>query len=369
MRYIISIPVLLLAVSIASATEVSIMDARPQNALEERLFADAADGRLNGFSPIEAALIASGTEDVDSLRLYERKAAALLHRMSLSIDRAGTSAERSETVFDFMHRQVLRGGYELKGTDLRRVLDEGRFNCVTATVLFNYLASRSGLECVGLQMPGHAMSRLHLSDGPLDVETTCPTWFQVKDDPTRRAAAVSRTIGAKSSGDSSDAREVTPLQLAAMIYYNRGVDLLAEDRFAEAVAANAKALRLDPANETARGNLLAAVNNWSIELGNRGEYDKAVRLLRDGMTKDAKFAAFSQNYVHVHRQWTEHLCRERRYEEALDILASATSEMPSADYLNRAQNELRRCMKKAASSANTMRMSNLPCTICTQPAE
>lgn len=218
-------------------------------------------------------------------------------------------------------------------------------------------------------MPGHAMCRLLLPDGPLDVETTCPTWFQVKDDPSRRAAAVSQTIGAKSSGDSSNAREVTPLQLAAMIYYNRGVDLLAENRYAEAVAANAKALKLDPANETARGNLLAAVNNWSIELGNRGEYDKAVRLLRDGMARDAKFAPFSQNYVHVHRQWTEHLCREKRYEEALEILASATNEMPSADYLARAQDEIHRCLQKAASASNPMRMRQMPCTICTQSAE
>ena len=30
-----------------------------------------------------------------------------------------------------------------------------------------------------------------------------------------------------------------------MIYYNRGVDQLAEQRFAEALADNAKALRLD----------------------------------------------------------------------------------------------------------------------------
>ena len=69
------------------------------------------------------------------------------------------------------------------------------------------------------------------------------------------------------TSDRSKAREVSPIQMAAMIYYNRGVDLLAEKRFAEAAAANAKALRLDPANATARGNLLATINNWSIELG------------------------------------------------------------------------------------------------------
>ena len=76
-----------------------------------------------------------------------------------------------------MHRRVLRGGYDLAYTDLRRVLDEGRFNCISATVLFNYLAGQCGLECRGLEMPGHAMSRVLLADGPVDVETTCPQWF------------------------------------------------------------------------------------------------------------------------------------------------------------------------------------------------
>ena len=47
-------------------------------------------------------------------------------------------------------------------------------------------------------------------------------------------------------GRSLEARQVSPIQLAAMIYYNRGVDLLGEKRFAEAARANAKALRLIP---------------------------------------------------------------------------------------------------------------------------
>lgn len=369
MRHLFAIPILLLAASIASAAGVLSLDAPLQNALEHRLLADAADGRLDDFSPLESALIASGVENGDSLLRYRRKAAALYEQLSRSLDAAAPPRERSEAIFDFMHRRILRGGYELKNTDLRQALDGGRFNCVTATVLFNYLAGRSGIECRGLQMPGHAMSRLVLPDGPLDVETTCPRWFQVKDDPQRRAAAVSQTIGAKSAGDSSNAREVAPLQLAAMIYYNRGVDLLADNRYAEAVAANVKALRLDPANETARGNLLAAINNWAIELGNRGEFAKAVGLLREGMSLDANFAAFSQNFIHIHRQWAERLCRQRRYDEALDILASASNELPGTDFLARAQDEIQRCMNNAASVPVTMRENQQPVVLRAHSAE
>ena len=369
MRHILPILVLLFAAQIASAAEVSVLASPRLNPLEERLFADAADGRLDEFSPLDAALVVSGIEDVDSLRRYGQKAAALVEQLRNSDKLADAPRERVEAIFDFMHSRVLRGGYDLKNTDLRRVLDEGHYNCVTATVLFNYLAGRLGLNCRGLQMPGHAMSRLLLADGPLDVETTCPRWFQLADDPRRRTAIVGKTIGAAAAANPSKARQVSPIQLAAMIYYNRGVDLLAEKRFAEAAAANTKALRLDPASVTARGNLLATINNWSIELGNRGEYAEAVRLLRQGMAMDAEFAAFLQNYVHVHRQWVEHLCREGRFEEALEILSSAAAEMPEVDYLVRAQDEVCRYWSKALAAPHSVRMHQLPCVIHTPPVD
>ena len=83
---------------------------------------------------------------------------------------------------------------------------------------------------------------------------------------------------------------MSAIQLAAMIYYNRGVDLLAAQRFAEAADANSNALRLDPQNAVARGNLLATLNNWSIALGNAQQYAAAVGCLRQGLAIDPKFA-------------------------------------------------------------------------------
>ena len=368
MRYALSLLVLLLASQSASAG-VSDLTSPPLNPLEQRLFADAADGRLDDFSPLDAALVASGIDDAGDLQRYEKKAAALAERLRTAETLAESPRERAETVFDFMHRRVLSGGYELKHTDLRRVLDSGQYNCVSATVLYNYLAGRLGLDCRALQMPGHAMSRLLLPDGSLDVETTCPRWFQVKDSPERATAAVSRTIGAAASADRSKARVVTPIQLAAMIYYNRGVDLLAENRFAEALAADAKALRLDPANRTARGNLLATVNNWSIELGNEEKYAEAVKLLRQGLALDPHFKAFVQNYIHLHRQWVSRLCREGRFAEAYEILSSAAADLPGVEYFGRARDEVSERWAKAASGPHSVRFQQLPCVAGTPPTE
>ena len=299
----------------------------PSCRLEERFFADVADGRLDEFSPFGAALVASGVEDVDCLHRYQQKVAALADELRRSGKLTDEPRQRAEAVFQFMHGRILRGGYDLAYTDLRRVLDDGRFNCVSATVLFNYLACELGLDCHGLEMPGHAMSQVSLPDGTLDVETTCPRWFCGKGDLQQQAVIAGQTIGTLRTPrphtecadyNGSKARQVSAIQLAAMIYYNRGVDLLGEKRFAEAARANAKALRLDPQNATARGNLLATLNNWSIDLGNRQHFAEAVDLLRQGLAMDAQFEAFRQNFVHVHHQWVEHLCGEGRFAEAIE---------------------------------------------------
>jgi tetratricopeptide (TPR) repeat protein len=335
---------------------------RPENALERQLFADAADGKLDEFSPLGAALVASGVDDVETLRRYEQKANSLADELRRSEEAAIAGRQRVEAIFNFMHCHALHGGYDLTATDLRRSLDEGWFNCISATVLFNHLAGQLGLDCRGLEMPSHVMSRVVLDGETIDVENTCSCWFQLTDDRQRQTVAASGPIGVAAMTDRSKAHEVSPIQLAAMVYYNRGVDLLAEKRFGEAAAANAKSLQLDPGNATARGNLLATINNWAIHLGDSQRFAQAVELLRRGLAIDAKFEPFAQNYMHVHHQWIEYLCQRGQFAEAIAILSRATAEMPERDYLRRAKRDVeQRWTKSVAAASETGPLLTMPC--------
>jgi len=310
--------------------------------LEKRLFADAADRRLDEFPLLEAGLIASGVEKPGRLAHYRRRFDALIDELLPRIVKGSKPPQQAQTVFEFLHGRVLTGGYQLESTDLRAALDKGRFNCVSASVLFGCLAEACGLDVCGLEMPGHAMSRLRLADGPLDVETTCARWFTLLDDPAGQAEAVRRTLGEDLSRRYAQAREVSPVEMAAMIYYNRGVDLLAASRFEDAAVANAKALRLDPASTTARGNLLATINNWAIALSAAGRYAEAAELLRCGRSFDPTFEAFSLNFVHVHHEWSQSLCREGRFGEAVGLLERAAAERPDLPYFQQSSEEVYR---------------------------
>ncbi len=306
----------------------------PLSALEVRLFDDAIDSEWDHHSLIEAALIAGGVHDSQRLLEATTRFDELAKKAAVSVEAGAAEEVRAKQLFDFMHREILINGYELECTDLATTLEHGKFNCVSSTVLFNCLAARFGLEAVGIELPGHAMSRLHLAGKNVDVETTCPAWFSLQHDPKRRAALIAKTIGVDLQAPGAcPGREVSSVELVAMIYYNRGVDLLTAHRFAEAAAANAKALRLDPSSETARGNLLATLNNWAITVGAGQEYEKAIDLLEQGICLDPHYETFAANYVHLYYQWSETLCTRQEYREALAVLRQADSSMLGLDRL------------------------------------
>jgi tetratricopeptide (TPR) repeat protein len=308
------------------------------NPLEQALFEDAADGQFDRHTLLRAALVASGVADPAEIERYEAQAALWHDQIERLGVMRGAEARQAEELFDFIHLQILRGGYAIECSELTWVLNQGQFNCVSGTVLFNSLAESFGLQTVGLELPGHVMSRLLGEGGAIDIETTCPRWFRLMDRPDERARLVEKTLGFEPPSEAvrRECREVTPVQLAAMIYYNRGVDLLAAKQFPEALAANAKALRLDPLSSTARGNLLATLNNWAIALGMGRKYPEAVALLNQGLDLDPNYETFRINYLHVHHQWIEELCAGGRFADALIVQQQALDRLPSDGYLRQA---------------------------------
>ena len=303
--------------------------------LEVGLFDDAIDSKWDSHTLLEAALIAGGVRNMKQLQESTDRFNRLVTKAAASINRSLTGEALARKLFDFMHREILVSGYELECTDLAATLEHGHFNCVSSTVLYNCLAARFGLEAVGMELPGHAMSRLHVQGKHIEVETTCPAWFRLQHDPQRRAALIAKTIGAdpRAAGN-PPGREVSAVELVAMIYYNRGVDLLTAHRFSEAAAANAKALRLDPSSDTARGNLLATLNNWAITVGAGQEFERAIDLLQQGLALDPHYETFAANYVHLYYQWAETLCARHDYEAALSVLAGAKADLLGTDRLS-----------------------------------
>jgi tetratricopeptide (TPR) repeat protein len=137
-------------------------------------------------------------------------------------------------------------------------------------------------------------------------------------------------------------REITPVQLAATIYYNIGVDLLMKQRYDEAAAANIKALYLDKDNEQAWENLRASLNNWVLDLTSDNKeqrrYDIATLILEQGILLDPTYANFRTNQTYVFYLWIRGCANSKQFDKARQVYAYANQRIPNDETLRNLMN-------------------------------
>ena len=324
---------------------------RKVDPVEQALFQDAMSGRWNNFDLFRAAMVAEGIRDAELIRTYETRLDALVAKVAVIAQTSGNTSPQAKTraLFEAMHQEILTQPYSLDCTELSKVMKTGHFNCVSATILFNCLAEKAGLDVCALEKPGHALSRVKFAGGAaMDIETTCPTWFDLKNEEERLMAIEARvapSLGTANPATAqnavpataepkvksfSDLREISPVQLVATIYYNRGVDLYAKKSHPEAAAANVKALYLDKDNEQAWTNLLVSINNWALDAVDENKtdrlYDLAVILLDRGVSLDPTYENFRSNYVYVFYHWIRDLAGLGQFDKARGVFALANDE-------------------------------------------
>ncbi len=292
------------------------------------MLADPVEGGFQHFSLIQAALVAGGAEPGGSLERYEQKYRAWQAAARRACMSEPSPLARAAALFNFVHLNILTGGYDAAASEPAAIFDSGRFNCESATILLTALAADCGLPVRAIVRPRHAMCVLEIAGQSFDIETTCPNWFNLTADQRRQAAGAAE---ARASGERPVVRrQVSEAGLVAVIYYNRGIDLLHDGRFAEAVSANVRALRLDPQNEAAAGNLLASINNWSLMLASQGQFARAIALVTAGLTAAPGHEPFRVNRRHIYRIWIEALAASGHEQEALAVLAAARHDDPGS---------------------------------------
>ncbi|NMC21963.1 MAG: hypothetical protein GYA33_16275, partial [Thermogutta sp.] len=255
-----------------------------------------------------------------------------------------SARQRLESVFHYLHREILTGDYRLEATSPLEPLTRGRYNCVSATVWFCTLAERLGLEVPPLQSPTHAYCRVDCQGQAVLVEATCAEWFDLRRDhpgasPDAYLLAGTESVengplvsGPKSAGNPDPygeaARPMNPVALVGTVYYNRGVEAILKKRFSEAAADNVKALYLDPGNRTARDNLLAALNNWAIAAAAEKDYAAAAQRLRLAVRIDPAYGPLPGNLAQLYARWALHLADTEGKAQAATVIREALQLLP-----------------------------------------
>jgi tetratricopeptide (TPR) repeat protein len=113
------------------------------------------------------------------------------------------------------------GGYDFDQSNLTSIFADGRFNCISSSMLYIVLARHFGMKAEGVILPSHVFVQLESPEGKvIEVETTTPTgfdWIHNEDFYARRAESwfASRGLPASTWADYQKRKLAKPLELVA----------------------------------------------------------------------------------------------------------------------------------------------------------
>ncbi len=351
---LVTLPVSSYGVRIVTPAEVRRIEAAvaawcrlTPSEMEVRLLNDAQDGELTDFDLLTGAMIASGCPP-QKIEYLLRKFADQMKRIQSRVDTRMPPLVRLQQAFRALHSEILYGGYHIGASNPGEAIQTGRFNCVSATILFKVIAESLGFEVRVLQSPTHAYCSVRCEDNWVPVECTCPTWFDNLSNRDQLAQGVdgqdcgttpchgnrlehpmvSRAQRSEGTPESKTGRRITETQLLGTIYYNRGVASLLDRQYEIAVISNLRAIQLDVASQSAQDNFLASLNNWAIALAERREFAEAAARLVLALECRPDSAPIQANLYRVCREWKNELCAQGRGEEAKTRLGRLIDSLP-----------------------------------------
>jgi tetratricopeptide (TPR) repeat protein len=272
---------------------------------------------------IDAFLIASGVFDREGRDRYARRLDELTAAARRAIASLKTPSERSDALLKFLHNGPMKGGYDAEQTRLSVLLDTGKFNCVSATALFQIVARRLQLNSQAVSIPGgvlagHAMSNFRDGDRRIDVETTNPEGFDFQNKVKESGATV---IGVQL--DPALGHDVSEVGLASLIAQNLASGGGKRKDHLAAIQAALVGLALDPFENAKANNFLAAVNDRAMQLGDAKKYEEALAVMQFGLELLPSDDKLTNNAGLLWNQYATFQARASRAADAVAIVRRA----------------------------------------------
>lgn len=299
--------------------------------VEQDIFERAKTETLGTHDLEEIALLASGIVEQSERDAYRTRLDGIEARIRAELDEDAAPFVLGEDLLDWLHENAFSNGYRSRQTDVSTVLDQGLFNCVSSAALYNMLGWRLGLDLRTIEVPDHAFSILYDGVDHVDVETTTRRGFA----PAREQIKEFRDLTGFNYIPQSNKdlrREIDRNGMAALIYYNHGVEFHRDGKYREALLANFRAMSLDPEFSSAVTNALAALSGWSRSLGQASEWEQAIAVSALGRRLSPDDEILASNQRAVWSNWAISLSASEDYAAALEILKRAEQEIPDQNF-------------------------------------
>ena len=259
------------AVALTSESSQSLV-----SATEMEMFKKVAAGDTKSIKELDAILTAANITDEPSRKRYKTKLDNIIDGARKVTADAKTPEEKADKLAKFLFKAPLHGGFEDGQVDMRKLLDKGKFNCVSSCVLYNLVGSRLGLKTRAVTIPSHVFLRM----GDLYIEPVAGYTSAAEDHDKNvvdkgwaQAADVWKTVfGNQRTYQSGN------MGLIGEIYLDQSNKAVNERHYEEASITALKAACLDPKHPAFAFQAEQTIRNWFIDALQQRKLDKAQKI-------------------------------------------------------------------------------------------
>jgi hypothetical protein len=237
---------------------------------ELELLEDGLDGKLDKISFDDAVLTVSGVKDKAKRDYYKVQIEGMVERCRAASEKANTPEQKADQIMRCLLSGPLKPGYSSKQLRFTGTLDEGTYNCVCSSIMFQLMTHRLNINAVTVTVPRHVFCRV----GKIDFETTSGTFISATKRDERYLPdrlPIDNEPGAPFEKKFS--RETNDLGLLALLYFNEGATMYQNKTnpdYGGGVVKLLKAACLDTNSRWIAINLEKNLRNWfNAELKNK----------------------------------------------------------------------------------------------------
>lgn len=283
-------------------------------------------GQLDADDFLEFALVASGVDDEKFAPLFE-KMTGVADEFLEKAKTFESEGEIAEKGLLFLYEKILKM-YQATQTLLDVAIENGRYNCVSSSVMYMYLMKRCGIKCIGNETPLHAFCTIAIDGKKIDVETTNPYGFN----PGEKKQVSDKRYYVVPAKNYKNRIEIGERRLLSLIYNNRVVELQKkrkpDEMFPLALAAEELQLKSPESTEFVYSTAINAIADYTA----LKRYDDALKFAREFLEERDGDKRITQNIDAACSEVIRNFEKKGDYNGAFDFLSDNKDIISSENY-------------------------------------
>lgn len=285
--------------------------------------------QLDAETFIFTALVASGVEE-QKIADYQKKLNSIASEFLSMKNNFATEEETAEKALLFLYEKTL-SDYSTFQTRIDILLDSGKYNCVSSSVIFMYIMKKAGIECYGNETPNHAFCTIQAGEKLIDVETTNPYGF---NPGKKRSTGNSNRYYVVPARNYNNRKRINDRRLVSLIYNNRISELQRKKQSIDAIDLSISAWCLQ--NESQESLRLVEITGANViaELSDKKRNEESLDFAKNFSKKFKLSQECLQNTAAAAGRVLNMYTTQKKFEEAEIFLQGQKSILSNKDYQN-----------------------------------